>query len=152
MSLSLVSGKLAFLHDGYIAAIENCCSPMVVKHTSFATPIVSLLLGVPRSTRSSSYRTLYLSTIANTRDCTWQMPKTCYCGLQSSRRICKYALIMPLLAHIICTKKHTQEGVWLLYIIFHNHNYQGGIGKLIYKALILGNKQLLSNMIDRKAT
>ena len=25
------------------------------------------------------------------------MPKTCYCGLKSSRRICKYTLITPLL-------------------------------------------------------
>ena len=28
MSLSLISGKSAFLHDGYIVAIENCCAPM----------------------------------------------------------------------------------------------------------------------------
>ena len=46
MSLSLVSGKSAFLYDGYIAAIENCCAPMVVKRTLFATHIASLLLGV----------------------------------------------------------------------------------------------------------
>ena len=45
-----------------------------------------------------------------------------------------------------------QEGVWLLYIFFCNHNYQGGTGEFIYKALILGNKQLLSNMIDHEAT
>ena len=45
MSLSLVSGKLAFLHDGYIATIENCCAPMVVKCILFATRGVSLLLG-----------------------------------------------------------------------------------------------------------
>ena len=47
MSLSLVSNKSAFLHDDYIAAIENCCAPMVVKCTLFATCIVlaSLLLG-----------------------------------------------------------------------------------------------------------
>ena len=31
VSLSVVSGKLAFLHDDYIATIENCCAPMVVK-------------------------------------------------------------------------------------------------------------------------
>ena len=79
------------------------------------------------------------------------MTKICYCGLQSSRRICKYVLIMPLLAYIF-VKKCTQEGAWSLYIIFHNHNYQGGIGKFIYKALILGNKQLLSNMVDCEAT
>ena len=45
-----------------------------------------------------------------------------------------------------------QEGVWLLCISFCNHNYQGGTGEFIYKDLILGNKQLLLNMIDHKAT
>ena len=30
---SLISDKLAFLHDGYIAAIENCFVPTVVKRT-----------------------------------------------------------------------------------------------------------------------
>ena len=40
----------------------------------------------------------------------------------------------------------------LLCIFFCNHNYQGGIDEYVYKALILGNKQLLSNMIDREAT
>ena len=35
---------------------------------------------------------------------------------------------------------------------FHNHNYPGGIGKFIYKAAILDNKQLLSNMIDHETT
>ena len=45
-----------------------------------------------------------------------------------------------------------QEGVWSLYIFFHNYNYQEDTGKLIYKALILDNKQLLSIMRDRKAT
>ena len=34
---------------------------------------------------------------------------------------------------------------------FHNHNYQGGIVNL-GKSSILGNEQLLSNMIDCKAT
>ena len=45
MSLSLVSVKLAFLHDGYIGAIENYCASMVVKCTLFAMRVVSLLLG-----------------------------------------------------------------------------------------------------------
>ena len=45
-----------------------------------------------------------------------------------------------------------QERAKLLYIFFHNHNYQGGSGKFIYKASILDNKQLLSNIIDHKAT
>ena len=30
MLLSLISGKSAFLHDGYIATIENCYAPAVV--------------------------------------------------------------------------------------------------------------------------
>ena len=45
MSLSLASGKSAFQHDGYIAVIENCCAPMLVKRTLFATLIASLQLG-----------------------------------------------------------------------------------------------------------
>ena len=45
-----------------------------------------------------------------------------------------------------------QEGAWLLYIFFHNHNYQEGAGKFIYQASILDNKQLLSNMTDCEAT
>ena len=44
MSLSLVSGKLAFLHDGYIVAIENCCAPTAVKRTLMPTRVASLLL------------------------------------------------------------------------------------------------------------
>ena len=44
-----------------------------------------------------------------------------------------------------------QEGAWSLYIFFHNYNCQEGTGKFICKALILDNKQLLSNMIDCKA-
>ena len=45
-----------------------------------------------------------------------------------------------------------EGGAWSLYIIFHDHNYQGDIGKFIYKALIVENKQLLSNMIECEAT
>ena len=45
-----------------------------------------------------------------------------------------------------------QEGAWSLYIFFQNHNNQEGTSKLIYKASILHNKQLLSNMIEHKAT
>ena len=40
----------------------------------------------------------------------------------------------------------------MLCIFFCNHNYQRDIGKFIYRALILGNKQLLPNMIHRIAT
>ena len=50
MSLSLISDKLAFLHDRYIAAIENCCASMVVKCTFFATHIASLPLGASFNT------------------------------------------------------------------------------------------------------
>ena len=50
MSLSLVSGKLDFLHDGYIAATENCCVSMVVNRTIFATSVASLLLGTSFNT------------------------------------------------------------------------------------------------------
>ena len=59
---------------------------------------------------------------------------------------------MPLIVYIFCKTKRMQEGVWLLCIFFCNHNYQEGTGKFIYKVLILGNKQLLSNMIAREAT
>ena len=59
---------------------------------------------------------------------------------------------MPLIVYIFCKTKRMQEGVWLLCIFFCNHNYQEGTGKFMYKASILGNKQLPSNMIDYKAT
>ena len=139
---------------------------MVVKCTLFATCVVSLLLGasfntifsmcvisllVPRSTQNCSYTTLYLSTIGSTQDCTSQMHTMCYCGLKSNRRICKYALIMPLLAYSF-VKKCAQEKVWWLYIFFHNHNYLGGTGKFIYKALILDMRQFLSSITDCEAT
>ena len=45
MSLSLISGKSAFLHDGYVASIENCRVPIAVKQTLFPTCVASLLLG-----------------------------------------------------------------------------------------------------------
>ena len=37
MSLSLISGKSAYLHDGYIVTIENCCAPTAVKCTLMPT-------------------------------------------------------------------------------------------------------------------
>ena len=40
-----------------------------------------------------------------------------------------------------------QEGAWLLYIFFHIHNFIREV-----QVLILDNKQLVSNMIDREAT
>ena len=51
-----------------------------------------------------------------------------------------------------CKNKCTEEGAWSLHNFFHNYNYEGITGNFIYKALILDNKQLLSNMIDCKAT
>ena len=75
------------------------------------------------------------------------MPITCYCGEISSKRICKYVLITPPSCLHFCKKKRTQGGAWSLYIFLHNHNYQRGAGKFIYKALILDNKQLLLYMI-----
>ena len=83
---------------------------MLVKRTLFATCVVSLLLDASFNMIFATlimllllgtsfivklcYRTFYLSIIANTQDCTLQIPKMCYCGL------CKYALIMPLFMQI----------------------------------------------------
>ena len=47
MPLSLVSGKLAFLYDGYIAAIKNCCAPIAVKHAHII-PYVHSIISVRR--------------------------------------------------------------------------------------------------------
>ena len=44
MSLSLISGKSAFLHDGYLAAIKNCCVPMVVKRILYSVIAVERLV------------------------------------------------------------------------------------------------------------
>ena len=44
-----------------------------------------------------------------------------------------------------------QEGAWPLFIFFCSNIFQGGTGEFIYKASILGDKQLLSNMIDCEA-
>ena len=56
MSLSLVSGKSAFQHDGYIAVIENCYAPIAVKRTLFPTCVASLLLG-------ASFNTIFATNI-----------------------------------------------------------------------------------------
>ena len=45
LSCYRVSGKLAFLHDGYIVTIENCCVPIAVKRKLFSTRVASLVLG-----------------------------------------------------------------------------------------------------------
>ena len=73
----------------------------------------------------------------------------CYCGLKSNKRICKYALITPLLAYIFVKRNVRKKGVVALQFLLQS---QGGTGEFMYKALILGNKQLLSNMIDREAS
>ena len=69
MSLSLISDKSAFLHDGYIAAIENYYAPIAVKCTLFPMRIASLLLA-PRSTQYLLIvqRPCYLAT-HSTRSC-----------------------------------------------------------------------------------
>ena len=71
---------------------------------------------------------------------------------QKNLQMCiDHMIIDPSCIHF-CIKKHTLLGAWLLYVFFHNHNYQGGTRKFIYKVLVLDNKQLLSNMIDCEAT
>ena len=57
-------------------------------------------------------------------------------------------MITPLLAYIFVKEMYTWRGL----VAVHNHNYQGGTGKFIYKTSILDNKQLLSNMMDHEAT
>ena len=39
-----------------------------------------------------------------------------------------------------------------MYILFQNYNKQEGTGKYTYNPSILDNKQLLSNMVNHKAT
>ena len=67
VSSSLISSKSAFLHDGYRAAIENCCAPMVVKRTLFTTCIVSLLLGASFNTILAMHITFSLGPSFNTK-------------------------------------------------------------------------------------
>ena len=94
MSLSLVSGKSTFLHDGYIVAIENCCVPIIpYGHSVIAVRCliqhdICHTLNIIVIRRSCSYRALYLSTIATMHG---HMPKTCYCGQkikQKNLQIC----------------------------------------------------------------
>ena len=92
-----------------------------------------------------------MSTKANTRDFTSQMAKMYYCGQKCSRRICKYASITPLLTYCFVKEMYRRRSM-VAVILFHNHNYQGSTGKFIYRASILDNKQLLSNIVDCKAT
>ena len=69
MSLFLISGNSFLLHDaGYIASIENCCASMVVRHTLFATCVVSLPLGASFNTIFSMHITsLLLGALLNTK-------------------------------------------------------------------------------------
>ena len=68
MSLSLVSGKLAFLYDGYIATIENCCAPKVTKGTLFAMYIALLPLGTSfNMILAMCVTSLLLGTLFNTK-------------------------------------------------------------------------------------
>ena len=52
----------------------------------------------------------------------------------------------------IFVKRSVHQKELVTEIFFRNHNYQGGIGKFIYEASILDNKQPLSYLIDHKAT
>ena len=72
---------------------------------------------------------LYLSTIANTQDCTSQMLLWTTIK-QKNLQIC---IDHAPACIYFCKKKCIQERIWL-HISFHNHNYQGGTGKFIYKA------------------
>ena len=160
MSLSLVSDKSALLHDGYIHTIENCCvctlfamqcSIIALRHLvrheiCYAHNTIVTMCLIQHEV-VTTYITLQLSTIANIRHCILQMSKACYWGLKLSIRKCKQVLIKFLPVNIFVKAKYAR-GAWSLYIFFHNHNYLGGTGKFIYKASILDNKQLLSN-IDR---
>ena len=81
------------------------------------------------------------------------MPKMCYCGLKSSRRINKYVLIKQLLAYIFAKRnvhKKGHDGCTFSSTITIIREVQVFI--YMYKALILDNRQFLSSMIDCEAT
>ena len=78
------------------------------------------------------------------------MPKTCYCGLKSSEIVCKYTLFTPLLTYIF-VKNVRKKGRGCCAFFLQSVS-QGGTGEFMYKVSILGNKQLLSSIIDREAT
>ena len=68
VSLSLVSDKLAFLHDGYIAAIKNCCASTAVKCTLFPMCVASLQLGALFNTIfATGFTSLLLGASFNTQ-------------------------------------------------------------------------------------
>ena len=63
--------------------------------------------------------------------------------LHALNEICRILQIEENIYFLLVIKhKHTQEGVWMLYISFQNHNTQGGTGKFIYKPSILDEKHL----------
>ena len=63
----------------------------------------------------------------------------CHSGCKSSKRTHQH---IPFYIHF-CIKKHMQEGVWLLYLSFQNHNTQTGTGKFICNVSLLDVKELL---------
>ena len=67
MLLSFISGKSAFLHDGYIGAIENCCAHIAVKRTLFPMHVASLLLGTSFNIFTTRLTSLLLGASSNTK-------------------------------------------------------------------------------------
>ena len=57
------------------------------------------------------------------------MPKKCYCVIISSNRICKYALITPLLAYIIVKRNVYKSGLVAVHFLLQS---QGGTGESVY--------------------
>ena len=56
---------------------------------------------------------------------------------------------MPLLEYIFVKRNVRKMGMVFVHFLLQP---QGGTGEFMYKASILGNKELLSNMYDRQAT
>ena len=61
----------------------------------------------------------------------------------------KDALITPLLAYIFVKETYARRGMVAVHFLLQS---QGGTGEFMDKASIVGNNQLLSNMIDREGT
>ena len=80
------------------------------------------------------------------------MPKTCYCGLKSNKRFCKYALIIPLLMYILLKRNVHKKGRGCYAFssaIIIIREVQVNLSTRLHT---LVNKQLLSSMIDHEAT
>ena len=71
--------------------------------------------------------------MATAQDYALNLSKICYCGLKSSKNICKNT--MPLLAYI-SVRNVRKKGAWLPYIFFQIYNKQEGTGKFIYNPSI----------------